>query len=169
VTFRNRVEDSDAGVIGSVRNYLTDHPIGRVFSLRQDFSSAFTRLLHSPAATEVRIEISDRHFPIFIANHAIQVTASALLLRASVDPGAFQISIDGAPVNGFVADQDFGDLAARPLPGVFTNNLRGQHTLSVEAAGSFAPPAPAPGDTSAIDADRLLDMLLYIEYTVPPA
>ena len=163
------MEDINAAVVGSIRNYLTNHSMGRVFSLRQDFSSAFTRLLYSPAATDVQIEINDRHFPIFIAGRAVDVTASALLLRtaAGIAPGAFQISVDGAAVNGFVADPNYGDLPSRPLPAAFTGNLRGKHTLRVDAAGGFAPAAPPPGDVSAIDADRLVDMLVYVEYAVP--
>jgi hypothetical protein len=44
--------------------------------------------------------------------------------------------------------------------------LIAQHTLSISNAGGFAPKSPLPGDVSAVDASLLLDVLLYIEYTV---
>jgi hypothetical protein len=42
----------------------------------------------------------------------------------------------------------------------------GPHVLRVEDAGGLAPAALPPGDTSALDAGRVLDVLLYIEYSV---
>ena len=165
---RDRVETDNATIEGSIRKYLTENSISRMFSLRQDFSSAFARLLHSPLGTEVRIEITDRHFPMFIARRAITVTRSAILLRTGddVSVGPFDINIDGAPVNGFIADATLGGLSGRPLPGAFTGSVIATHVLRLDNAGGLAPVAPPPGDVSAVDAESLLDVLLYIEYMV---
>jgi len=166
---RDRVEADNAALEGSIRQYLATHPIARVFSLRQDFSSAFAQLLHSPLATEVRIEITTRHFPMFIANLPIVVSRSALLLRTAkgVVAGPFSISVDGTPLNGFVADATLGNLPGRPLPAAFTGKVIRTHALAVTNAGGLAPDAPPPGDVSALDSERLIDILLYLEYTVP--
>ncbi|MGH7731013.1 MAG: hypothetical protein ACRENJ_07155, partial [Candidatus Eiseniibacteriota bacterium] len=165
---RERVEASNAALEGSVLNFLANNPVGRLFSLRQDFSGAFTRLLHSPAATPVRLEISDAQFPRLVRGRALEVSRSALLLRTGdgTGPGAFQVSVDGQTLGGFAPDATLGGLPARPLPPGFLANLRGPHMLAVTDPGDLAPAAPTPGDTSAIDADKLLDVLLYMEYTV---
>lgn len=166
---RDLVETDNAALEGSIRTFLTTNPIARVFSLRQDFSSAFAQLLHSPLATEVRIEITNRHFPMFLGNRAIAVSRSALLLRTAdgVVAGPFAISVDGTAVSGFVADATLGDLPGQPLPGTFTGNVVATHILRVDNAGGLAPDAPPPGDVSALDSERLIDILLYLEYTVP--
>jgi hypothetical protein len=38
------------------------------------------------------------------------------------------------------------------------------HSLRVDAAGVLAPTNPAPGDQSALDDTKLLDVVLYVEY-----
>ena len=80
--------------------------------------------------------------------------------------GPFDINIDGAPVNGFIADATLGGLSGRPLPGAFTGSVIATHVLRLDNAGGLAPVAPPPGDVSAVDAESLLDVLLYIEYMV---
>jgi hypothetical protein len=51
---RQAVEDRDAAVEGSLRRYLTENELVRVFSLRSNFSAVFQRLLHAPVGTDVR-------------------------------------------------------------------------------------------------------------------
>jgi hypothetical protein len=79
-------------------------------------------------------------------------------------PGTFQLSIDGNAVAGFTADPALGGLLSAPLPAAFTANLIGTHTLTIDQAGNLAPASPQPGDTSAIDPDKLPDIVLYLEY-----
>ena len=165
---RDHVEKDNATIDNKIRKLLADNPVGRVFSLRQDFSSAFNRLLHSPAATDVSLEITRRQLPIFVGQRPITVKESALLLRVGEDvaPGAFALTVDGAALKAFGPDGTLGNLPWRPLPESFTKNLFGPHILRLDNAGSLAPPAPVPGDPSALDAERLLDVLVYLKYTV---
>src|SRR5262249_19537777 len=109
---RTRVEADNAALEGAIRKVLAERPLARVFSLRQDFSSAFARLLHSPAGTAVPIEIGAGHFPIFIGARPIVVTRAQMLLRTAegAAPGGFQLSVDTAAVSGFAADPTLGGL-----------------------------------------------------------
>lgn len=163
---RGRVEDDNAAIDQSIRKFLTNNSVGRVFSLRQDFPGAFTRLLHSPAGTEVQIEITDRHFPLGVGGRPISVTRSALVVRSAqgVAANTLQVSVDGTAVSGFTADATLGNLPARPLPAPFNANVRSTHRMTIDDAAAFAPATLPPGDVSAVDADKLLDLLLYIEY-----
>jgi hypothetical protein len=165
---QRRVEADNASLEGAMVNIFSTTPAARLFSLRQDFSSAFTRLLRSAAGTAVKIELSDRSFPLFFAGRALQVQRGVLLLRTGGGAKAVgaQISIDGTAVTGFASDPTLAELPARPLPGAFSANLRAQHTITIDTAGDLSPAAPIPGDPSAVDATKLLDVLLYVEYVL---
>lgn len=169
-TLRTKVEQGLGGAEALLLSYVRNNSLTRVFSLRQEFSSAFTRLLHSPANTEVRFEINDRHFPVFAQGKIL--TPTSALLVARVAPGAslagFAVTIDGAPLAGpFAPRAELGNLAGAPLPPAFTSNVRPRtHSLVVTNPGAVAPTTPAPGDSSAIDAEKLHDLLLYVDYTL---
>ena len=92
---RDHVEKDNATIDNKIRKLLADNPVGRVFSLRQDFSSAFNRLLHSPAATDVSLEITRRQLPIFVGQRPITVKKSALLLQSRGGRGAGRVCPDG--------------------------------------------------------------------------
>lgn len=163
---RDRVEAQNKALEGSILSYFSNNVACRLFSLRQDFSSAFTRLLRSAVGSPVKIEISDRNLPMFFRGRELQVKRGVLLLRTaggSATAGV-QLTVDGATIGSFSPDPTLGELPAQALPGAFTAHLRGTHTLVLVAAGDLAPTAPPPGDTSAIDGEKLLDVLLYVEY-----
>lgn len=156
-----------ASCVGSILNYVASNPVSRLFSLRQEFSSAFARLLHGPQGTPVRIELSDRHLPLVLQGRGLSVSKAVLLLRtAGESPGTFQVSVDGQAVTGFIPDATLGNLHGRPLPAAFSGNLRGAHVLTIDDPGTLAPATRPPGDTSAVDAEKLLDVLLYLEMSV---
>lgn len=163
---RERVEAQNAALAGSIVNYFTSNSAQRVFSLRRDFSTAFTRLLRSPAGTAVKIELTDRNFPLFVLGRNLQVTRGVVLVATGdhAVPTGFSLSIDGTDVTNFAADPTLGNLPSQTLPGAFSANLRASHTISVTAAGSLAPASHPPGDVSAIDASALVDILLFLEY-----
>jgi len=169
--FRESVEELNAGVEGTLLNFLRNQPLARVFSLRQDFSSAFHHLLHSPVGTPVKIELTDQHFPIFLKGRNIQVS-KALLVLATPKGQALtnvQISINGQPQQGFPANNQLGGLRSKDLgAALFAGGILDEHTLVVNNAGGLAPASPAPGDLSAIDEKKLRDVMLYLEYKVGP-
>jgi hypothetical protein len=163
---RERVEMQTAALEGSIVDYFSKNPARSLLSLRQGFSSAFTRLLRTPAGTQVTIELTDSNLRVFFRGRTLQVVRGAVLLRTAsgAAPAGFQMAIDGTPISGFTADSTLGNLPGQALPDAFTANLRAQHTVVIEAAGDLSPKAPPPGNIGAIDADKLLDVLLYLEY-----
>jgi hypothetical protein len=161
---RERVESDNATIEGSLLAVLATNPLRRVFSLRQDFSPAFSRLLHSPLATDVRFEVTAEHFPALVRNRQLSVVRTKLLVRApeGVDVAGLTLSLDGVAVTGFAPDAQLGNVLARDLPATFNSNVTAAHTISVQNAGALALPS------GAIDPERLLDVVWFIEYGIQP-
>jgi hypothetical protein len=162
---RDRVESQNAAAIGGVLAYFTQQSTHRLFSLRQDFSSAFTRVLRMPLGTAVPFEISDRQLPLLFKGRPLQVTQATVLVRtaAGTPPTGLELTVDGTAVAGFAPSAAFGGLAAATLPPAFGAALRGSHSLAIAASGELAFP-PVPGDPTVVDPDRLLDVLIHIDY-----
>jgi hypothetical protein len=176
--FRENVE----GANGQILAVLTSTLLARAFSLRQDFSTAFHRLLHSPVGTPVEISIDSRFVPFFLQGRELAVRDAWLLLRtaAGKDPGGFDLSLEpkaagagsgsGAASGGsdpFTESGAFGRLFAKKLAATdLAGGLLGTHELKLVQAGGLAPESPLPGDPSALDAEKLLDVGLYVEYQV---
>ncbi len=159
---RRRVEADGAELEGSLRNWLATHTLGRLLSLRQDFSPVWTRVLRAPAGTEIPFEISARHFPIFAQGRTLVTDDAVLALRVAdgVDASALQFTIDGVALGPWSPRPEFGGLVAAPLPAAFAANPRGEHRIAVSDAGGLG---PADGG-GALDPGRVLDAVLAIAY-----
>jgi hypothetical protein len=179
---RQEVERENATAQGAIHQYLRTNSVRRVFSLRQDFSEAFHRLLHSPVGTPVQVEITDKYFPAFLAgfladrtltdaNRRLTVTAATLAFRPAPRQTltGLALTVKGAPFTTFTPQSDLGGLPGTSLGTVFATGVLGRHAVQVDAAGALAPDNPPPGDTSALDERKLLDVLLYIEYRLASA
>jgi hypothetical protein len=167
---RKAVETQNAMLEGSLLNYLTKKTLTRVFSLRQEFSNAFNRLVQSTAGTSVTLDITDRHFPLFLNRRSLTVADASMVLnvenRSAV--GVLSISINGTPITGFSAPTNppatsdpFAGLPLKKIGSAAVGQLKRQHTLVVNNAGSLA---AAAGAGSIFDTDKLRDILLVIEY-----
>ena len=165
---RETVEAPNAGTDGTLVNHLANRPLTRLFSLRQDFSSIFQRLLHSPAATPVVVEITPRHFPLFLTGRSLRVAAARLGLRTAAGVGlsGVRLAVDGTERSSFVSDAALGGCAVVDVTDLFAGGAHGQHRLAVLQAGSLAPDAPRPGDPSALDDEKLADVVLQVSYIV---
>ncbi|MFB9235537.1 neuraminidase-like domain-containing protein [Plantactinospora siamensis] len=165
---RGTVEQANAALDGTIMNHLATEGLARVYGLRQDFSTAFNRLLHSPANTPVRIALTDRHLPIFLRGRELTVTTAKLVLRTP--PGqtvsGVSVGIDATVAGGFTRDPALADLYTADVTAAFAAGLLGERTLTVRAAGDLAPSPQPPGDPSAVDDGKLLDVLLYLEVTL---
>jgi hypothetical protein len=144
-------------------------PLGRLFSFRQEFSSEFNRLLHSPVGGSVSMTISDKHFPIFFSGHNLQIDEAVLVLGTPKDQSVqgFSISIDGTVVDEFSGDSNkWGGLPFKTLGvSAFSGGVLGEHSISVVNAGEhLRPDAPAPSDVSAVDSNKLSDIYLFVRY-----
>ena len=180
---RESVEELNAGIEGTILNFLENNSLYRVFSFRQEFSNEFNRLLHSPAGDEVQIKISDKHFPIFLKGKAFTINVAKLILATAEESvGTFQVSIkrptstEPATIDTFSGCDSFGGLPCKEIaPSILgeTISLDGSiegHTITIaiENAGNLAP-APdslVSPDVSAIDSEKLTDIYLYLEYGI---
>jgi hypothetical protein len=165
-SLRATVDSTNATVVGGILHYLRNNTASRVISLRQDFSNSFTRLLRSPEGTGVTLTIGPRNFPFLVQGRNLSVSSATLLLRTASGnpPTGLTLTVDGTTLGGSAADAAFGNLPSTTLPPAFTSALYGDHTITVVAAGGLAPAVPVPGDVSAIDPEKLIDMLMVIDY-----
>jgi hypothetical protein len=165
---RERIESENAGLEGALRHFFRENSLVRVFSLRQEFSGAFQRLLHQPAGTEVRISLGPEQFPLFLQGNELRGTRAELALAPANGQslGAARLSVDGNEVASFAGNGDLGGLPAQDVGVAFVPHLLGIHTLSVVDPGALSVEQPAPGDESAIDAAKLQDIILRVEYHV---
>jgi Tc toxin complex TcA C-terminal TcB-binding domain len=164
--FAQQIQAPDAATAGTLLNVLSTNSLGRAFSLRREFPTAFNRLVHSPAGTPVEVAIEEEQVPFFLHGRHLAVTKAVLAVRPREGQavGAFEISIDGTPFAGFAPDPSFGGLPAVDVGALFANGLYRERELRVHAVGDLGPDAPVPGDPSALDEDKLLDVVLYVEY-----
>ncbi|MXO58493.1 hypothetical protein GRI89_02885 [Altererythrobacter salegens] len=169
---RQHVEDSNAALEGALLNYLSNSSLTRVISLRQEFSSAFNRLVEAPAGTSVTVDISERHFPLFLQGRTLKVAAASVVLdlveRKPV--GSFKLKLNGtslsqfgAPTNPSSPNDTFGGLPNKPAINAFPAGLQARHTLEIQAAGQLAASA---GSSATLDSEQLHDILLVVDYSL---
>jgi hypothetical protein len=168
---RQQVETESAALEGTLTNYLNNNTLTRVFSLRQEFSNAFNRLMQSAVGTAVTFEITERHLPLFLQGRSLTVTAADLVLATAYrtdSPGALSISLNGTMATGFADPTDpampgdvLGGLPAQPVTGAFGAGLKQQHTIQVNNPGGLA--AAGPGGPL-FDPNKLRDILLVVRY-----
>jgi hypothetical protein len=189
---RRHVEGSNEALEGTIRAFLESESLPRVFSLRQEFSNEFNRLLHSEAGTPVHIQISDKHFPIFLQGENLRIDEAVLVLRTpqrqsvegfelSIVEG-FELSInDTVILQAFDRDEHqwgglpFVQLDRTSLTSLFENStldLKKPPTLTLRVANA-GPENVGPADeererpdVSAIDSDKLTDIYLCLRYGV---
>src|SRR5262249_27055902 len=119
----------------------------------------------------VKIELTDRHLPIFLRGRDLQVSTAKVVLRtpAGQTAGGVSLGVDAATAAGFTHDPDLGGLYTADVTAAFTTGLLGERTLTVHAAGDLAPDPVPPGDPSVADSAKLLDVLLYVELSLTGA
>ncbi len=162
--FRTEVEGETAKAESAIRSYLKTKPLARALSLRQDFSGALNRLQHSPSGTEVKIQITDKYLPIFLRGQKVTLVSAKLALKTSVDAGGFGLRVNAQDLSIFSSDTQLGALSTADATTAFAQGIIGEHTLAIKSAGGLAPDTPQPGDPSALDSAKLLDLILYFEY-----
>lgn len=167
---RQQVESQNAALEGSLIHFLTNNTMTRVLSLRQEFSNAFNRLVQSAIGTPVTVDITDRHFPLFLQGRALNATSATMVLavqdRSPV--GTVSISVNGTAAAGFsnptdppVPGDSLGGLPVKAVGGAFAAGLKRQHTIMVNDAGNLT---AGGGAGSLFDPAKLGDILLVIEY-----
>lgn len=165
--FRDKVEELNDAIEGTLLNYLKNNALYRAFSLRQEFSGVFQRILHSAVNSPVKFKIENKHFPMFLAGDVRVAQAKLVLVTpAGQAVNGVEFQVNGAAQAGFTADPQFGGLPSKDLGALFNAGIIQEHTFLVAAPGSLdIPPAERmPGDVSALDEHRIKDIILYVEY-----
>lgn len=166
---RQQVESRNAAVEGALLHYLSNNTLTRVFSLRQEFSNAYNRLVESAAGTAVTIEITDRHFPLFLQGRGLTVAKATMVLAvADRNPvGAFAMTVNGTAINGFsnptnpaAPGDEFGGFPFKEV-NVFAAGIKKKHAIAIINAGNFASPA---GVGPLFDSYKLRDILVVVRY-----
>jgi hypothetical protein len=152
------------GQNGALEEFLTNNTLTRVFSLRQEFSNAYNRLVQAAAGTPVTIDISDRHFPLFLQGRTLSVAAADLVLSVVDAQPVDNVSllVNGIEAASFVPDTQFAGLRSQEVTAAFTAGPKQQHTITVNDAGVLA----SGGGTGAplFDSEKLRDILVVVQY-----
>jgi hypothetical protein len=167
---RQGVEEASGLVEGALLRTLRTRPLARTFSLRQDFSTAFNRIVHSAPGTPVKIEIGERHLATIFRGRTVELVSAKLVLRTAGGqaPGAVGFSLNGTSLTGFAVDPALGSLSSLNAGAALVGGLVAEHVLLVQSTGNLAPAPPRPSDPSAFDDAKLLDLLLHVEYRLKP-
>jgi hypothetical protein len=169
-SLRKAVSGQLAQVEKAIVDALGKRRIGRLFSLRQEFPSAYGALLASPPGTPVVFEIKAWHFPAIVSAQArtVHVSKAILALRTAADAevDGVQFVVDGETVQGFAPAEELGGVPAKGLTGAFTRTVKGTHSVSIKVSGALGSTPAQGGAATTLDRDKLVDLLIYVEYTV---
>jgi hypothetical protein len=165
---RQRVEDANAALEGTIASVLSSEPLARAVSLRQEFSAVFQRAMLSPPGTQVHLDIDDRFLPIFLRGRAINISRALLLLRPAegLTGAGFSVRLNNFVVNSFAAAPQFPGYRQADIQPAFATGLLGRHVFSIEAGGDLSPTPPVPGSPAVCDPAKLSDLVLYVEVTM---
>jgi hypothetical protein len=147
-----------------MRDRASARPGSRAVSIREEFPDAFHSLVHSAVGTNVDFRISAGHLCDRGEPSAVVATRARLVLVPAygVVPGSFRIRLDGTVLPAFAADTSLGGLPVARC-GLSAPAWVGNHVLSVVAAGGLDPATRAPGNVSALDPDKVEDLLLVLD------
>jgi hypothetical protein len=148
---------------------ISNKPLFRVFSLRHEFPIEFHCLLHSPINTEISIKLSEKFFPIFSPGRTMQISLAKLALGTPKNQTVsnFKISINNSERTSFTSDPLLGGLPTNQnLEALFVAGNKTELKFKLKNAGNLAPTPPVVGDSSPISPDKLLDLLIYLEYKI---
>jgi hypothetical protein len=158
---REKVEDASGEIAGSIMHFLKSTSLQRLFSLRQEFSSEFHRLLHGPDGQEVRIEFLDKHLPVFWKGLIPIVKRAFVLLDMPEEdiPQGLSMSINGTPLTDFKASSNrFGGL---PMKEVENAAAVFDDTSTPETTGDFLHEHKIAVTNVG---EKLSDIMLFVEY-----
>jgi hypothetical protein len=173
-SLRAQVESQSALLEGSLVHFLTTNDVTRVFSLRQDFSNAFHRLIHSAVGTSIALDIMDQHFPLFLQGRLLVVKKASMVLVVAdrnTIVGGVSISLNGTTATGFSnptnpagTNDHLGGLPSKAIDGAFTAGLKKQHTIVINDVGNLS--AAIGADAAVLDTSKLRDILLVVQYQI---
>jgi len=166
--FRDKVEEQNDAIEGTLINILKNNSLSRTLSFRQEFSNDFHRLTQQAVNQPIAIKIENKHFPLFMNGRSLKITKAKFILVTPEEQTVnnVDIIINGASQSGFTKDSTLGDLYSKDLGNLFNGGILKDHSIAVSSGGDLAPTAPAPDNVAAIDMEKLEDIILYVEYTI---
>jgi Tc toxin complex TcA C-terminal TcB-binding domain/Neuraminidase-like domain/Salmonella virulence plasmid 28.1kDa A protein len=163
---RTEVETESEQTVGSIFNILKVRGLRRLFSMRHEFPDEFSRLLAGPAGTTASLRIGAVHFPFFAQGKPLLLRQAMIAIQLAEHStlAGTSLTVNQTPVTDF--GQDLGGLPAAKLSANVPAGVLGRYEIAVGKAGALAPPGPREASGRAIAEGRLLDLLLYLDYTV---
>jgi hypothetical protein len=166
VAHRAVIDSLSASVAGSLQSLLSDSnmSVPRGFSLRQDFSETFIRLVHGDVGTEVQLQLAPIHFPLVFSGKILTLNRAVIIARTEDGGGlgSFSLEINGSDYDQFQVDAEFGALPAVDIGSAFSNDVFRPLHIKVKAAGDLV--NRAGGAAAGSTLPNLADLLLYVEY-----
>ena len=159
---RTEIQNLTGAVEGSIARWLRQNSLVRVISLRQDFSSAFTRLINSPLNTRVDIALDERAFPFWLRRTRLRLKRARVAVKTppGTAPTGVSLRVGTATVSGLSADASLSGLYARPTTALGAG-VPLTTRLAIANAGALAPAAGAAA--GAVDELLMEDVLLVLE------
>lgn len=163
---REHVESENAALEGALTNVLSDTPLPRVFSFRQEFSTAFHMLRTNTAGVAATVTLSNTALPLALQGRNLSVERAILLLKVAdgLSATGTEIIVNATTLSGFTALPDFPGFVGTSAAAAFAGGLIGDHIFTIGDAGDLAPADPAA--TGAIAEGALEDMMLYVEVSL---
>ena len=166
--FRDKVEEQNDSIEGTLLNVLKNNSLSRTFRFRQEFSNDFHRLTDQEVNSPITVKIQSKHFPFFMNGKNLKVTKAKLIVVTPPNQtvAGLEISVNGVSQTGFTKDPTLGDLYSKDLGSLFNAGILKDHIISILNGGDLSPTPSAVGPNVAVDNEKLEDIILYLEYNL---
>lgn len=155
-----KVEKDNAAIQNSIKHILHNEGLPRLFSLRQEFSDSYHKLLYKEGGT-TSIEIRKKHFPIFVQGYDLVLAQLKIMVITDLTEVADSINekiyLDDKEIK---LTKDSPTLKSKVvLSGILDTlpSLLGTHTISLEKSDI----------NSNLNKEHIKDVLIYFEYKIP--
>lgn len=161
---RERVEAENAALEGALIGVLEDTALPRVYSLRQEFGTAFHQLTSGPAGVDALVALDERALPFPLRGRELAIDRALLLLKPSegLNATGTEIRLNGTVLSGFAATPEFPGYVLTDATGALATGITGDHAIAVTDAGDLGPGA-AP---AALANGALEDIVIYVELSL---
>ncbi len=166
--FRDKVEEQNDSIEGTLLNVLKNNSLSRTFSFRQEFSNDFHRLTNQVVNSPITVKIQSKHFPFFMNGKNLKVNKAKLIVVTPPNQtvAGLDISLNDVSQTGFTKDPTLGDLYSKDLGSLFNTGILKDHIISILNGGDLSPTPAAAGPIIAVDNEKLEDIILYLEYNI---
>ncbi|WP_411032340.1 neuraminidase-like domain-containing protein [Spongiimicrobium sp. 3-5] len=187
VQFREAVEEAS----GHLDTLLSgeEFSLSRAFSLRQEFSQTFHRLLHGAVGEQVPLELGERHFPLFLQGKRLEISSARCIVELDENgfrnedgdvelpaPLSFALNVEsngttGSEITTWDREENtklfLGEIPVTTAFSAFQPVVQGlEVNLTVNDSGDLAVSSTTPADRSSLDDHKIKDVVFLIDYKV---